>query len=413
MAADTVAKAPRPELGMWRYKRNEENSGEEEENRFCVFVCLQVARKSVLDQLNHILFSDDQIPDYIILINTTDWQGQVCLSVCLPVCLPVCNVCVPSCNCNSQTPPPVKVVLGGDQSYLSTVLGCFVEQLASKTPDWLSYFRFLILPIGAHPLAKYLAALDSKFSALFMDASWRELFGRLEPPPLDVVGVAGRVSQYLSGASVSHLCPISEAMLTCKHKSPDDDSCQKFVPFIGMVNVGIVEQKLHYSTSVLLSFVSFPSPPFLLLSFSSPPSSTPPSPSTSGVGEAAGLQVDYWTQGGGGGGGERKMKSSLKSRCLQVSRISGGEQLSITVVTKEKNKKVMFLSKKMKEKEAESRSQLIEGINRLICTSKHQHTLRVSIDGVEWNDVKFFQLAAQWPTHVKHFPVGLFGYSKP
>ena len=37
---------------------------------------------------------------------------------------------------------------------------------------------------GAHPLAKYLAALDSKFSALFMDASWRELFGRLEPPPL-------------------------------------------------------------------------------------------------------------------------------------------------------------------------------------------------------------------------------------
>lgn len=39
--------------------------------------------------------------------------------------------------------------------------------------------------------------------------------------------------------------------------------------------------------------------------------------------------------------------------------------------------------------------------------------LRVCIDGVEWNDVKFFQLAAQWPTHVKHFPVGVFGYSKP
>ena len=37
----------------------------------------------------------------------------------------------------------------------------------------------------------------------------------------------------------------------------------------------------------------------------------------------------------------------------------------------------------------------------------------VSIDGVEWNDVKFFQLAAQWPTHVKHFPVGVFGYTKP
>uniref|UniRef100_A0A8C5QSX5 Phosphofurin acidic cluster sorting protein 1/2 C-terminal domain-containing protein n=1 Tax=Leptobrachium leishanense TaxID=445787 RepID=A0A8C5QSX5_9ANUR len=69
--------------------------------------------------------------------------------------------------------------------------------------------------------------------------------------------------------------------------------------------------------------------------------------------------------------------------------------------------------KKPKEKEAESRSQVIEGISRLICTAKNQNTmLKVTIDGMEWNDVKFFQLAAQWPTHVKQFPVGIFGYTK-
>ncbi|XP_054483038.1 phosphofurin acidic cluster sorting protein 1-like [Anoplopoma fimbria] len=387
----------------------------------------QVARKSVLDQLNHILFSDDQIPDSIILINTTDWQGQYLSELLFdqPIVCTVSSADVQAafsavisriqrfCNCNSQTPPTVKVAVGGDQSYLSTVLSCFVEQLASKTPDWLSYVRFLILPVGPHPLAKYLAALDSKFNSLFMDAGWRELFGRMEPPPLDPVGVAARVSQYLSGAAVSHLCPISEAMLTCKHKSPDDDSCQKFVPFIGLVNVGIVEQNLR-SISVDSDDIILGSPP----SQSGAPislTSTPPlSPSTSCPGEVMGLQVDYWSSPGGGGG-EVGMKNTLKSnfRCLQVSRISGGELMSMTVVTKEKNKKVMFLSKKMKEKEAESRSQLIEGISRLICTSKHQHTLRVSIDGVEWNDVKFFQLAAQWPTHVKHFPVGIFSYNKP
>lgn len=101
----------------------------------------------------------------------------------------------------------------------------------------------------------------------------------------------------------------------------------------------------------------------------------------------------------------------------------------------------MFLSKKPKEKDLEPKSQVIEGITRLICTAKHQNTmlrgegrrqphgatgaraggwgcasppplLSVSIDGVEWNDVKFFQLAAQWPTHVKYLPVGIFGYSK-
>lgn len=56
-----------------------------------------------------------------------------------------------------------------------------------------------------------------------------------------------------------------------------------------------------------------------------------------------GLQVDYWSSQGGGG--ERKkeigMKNTLKSnfRCLQVSRLSGGELMSMTVVMKEKNKK--------------------------------------------------------------------------
>lgn len=48
-----------------------------------------------------------------------------------------------------------------------------------------------------------------------------------------------------------------------------------------------------------------------------------------------------------------------------------------------------------------------------ICIVFFIYSSLVTIDGVEWNDVKFFQLAAQWPTHVKHFPVGIFGYTKP
>lgn len=59
---------------------------------------------------------------------------------------PHINPC--SCNCNAQTPPTMKVAVAGDQSYLSTILRFFVEQLANKTPDWLSYIRFLVIPIG-------------------------------------------------------------------------------------------------------------------------------------------------------------------------------------------------------------------------------------------------------------------------
>lgn len=132
---------------------------------------------------------------------------------------------------------------------------------------------------------------------------------------------------------------------------------------------------------------------------------------------------------------EMGIKNTLKSnfRSLQVSRIpSTGElvppsTMAMTVVTKEKNKKgkptlgcslplgpqsfvqrvggnpadvaqqgsvsalgqggdiltgsvwpwspVMFLSKKPKEKDLEPKSQVIEGITRLICTAKHQNTM--------------------------------------
>ncbi|CAB1344777.1 unnamed protein product [Coregonus sp. 'balchen'] len=161
-------------------------------------IAVQVPRKSVYDQLNQILISDEQLPESIILINTIDWQGQYLSEILHEHSQPI--VCTISgadvhaafntivtriqrfCNCNAQTPPTIKVAVAGDQSYLSTILRCFVEQLANKTPDWLSYIRFLVIPVGTHPLAKHMSSFDSKFNNIFMDAGWRDLFGRLEAP---------------------------------------------------------------------------------------------------------------------------------------------------------------------------------------------------------------------------------------
>ncbi|TNN61333.1 Phosphofurin acidic cluster sorting protein 1 [Liparis tanakae] len=413
----------------------------------------------LMAQLNQILISDERLPESIILINTVEWQGQYVSELLHEQGQPIVSTCSAAdvqaafntivtriqrfCNCNAQTPPTMKVAVAGDQSYLSTILRFFVEQLANKTPDWLSYIRFLVIPIGSHPLAKYVASFDSRFNSIFMDTAWRELFCRTERPASDNIDVAGRVVQYLVGANVSHQFPISEAMLTYKQKSPDEDSCQKFVPFIGVVKVGIVEQSLSTSMDsddamgVNTSIVSSPTPPsagpYGKEIGGTPPQSPSVSTALSGTGspcsgsEVMGLQVDYWTWQGpekkkDGDKRDVGLKNTLKSnfRSLQVSRLPcGGEltpppSMAMTVVTKEKNKKVIFLSKKPKEKDLDSKSQVIDGISRLICTAKHQHTmLRVTIDGVEWNDVKFFQLAAQWPTHVKHFPVGIFGYTKP
>ncbi|KAM9007956.1 phosphofurin acidic cluster sorting protein 2 isoform 7-T7 [Ara ararauna] len=384
---------------------------------------LQIPRKTVYDQLNHILVSDDQLPENIILVNTSDWQGQYLSDVLQKHTLPVVCTCSPAdiqaafstivsriqryCNCNSQPPNPIKIAVAGAQNYLSAVLRLFVEQLSHKTPDWLGYMRFLIIPL-------------------------------VQETP-DVVS---RITQYIAGANCAHQLPIAEAMLTYKQKSPDEESSQKFIPFVGVVKVGIVEQSsatsgdsddaAPSSSSVLSS-----TPPSVSPAVKEASPTPPSSPSVTGsfssssqsIGaELMGLQVDYWIAAppvDRKRDPEKKDPSATKNtlkctfRSLQVSRLpASGEiattpTMSMTVVTKEKNKKVMFLPKKTKDKEVESKSQCIEGISRLICTAKHQQNmLRVLIDGVEWNDVKFFQLAAQWSSHVKHFPICVFGHSK-
>uniref|UniRef100_A0A2I3G354 Phosphofurin acidic cluster sorting protein 2 n=1 Tax=Nomascus leucogenys TaxID=61853 RepID=A0A2I3G354_NOMLE len=358
-----------------------------------------------------------------------------------------------SCNCNSQPPTPVKIAVAGAQHYLSAILRLFVEQLSHKTPDWLGYMRFLVIPLGSHPVARYLGSVDYRYNNFFQDLAWRDLFNKLEAQSAvqDTPDIVSRITQYIAGANCAHQLPIAEAMLTYKQKSltvcflalsPDEESSQKFIPFVGVVKVGIVEPSSATSGD---SDDAAPSGSGALSS--TPPSTspaakeaspTPPSsPSVSGglsspsqgVGaELMGLQVDYWTAAqpvDRKRDAEKKdlpvTKNTLKCtfRSLQVSRLpSSGEAaatptMSMTVVTKEKNKKVMFLPKKAKDKDVESKSQCIEGISRLICTARQQQNmLRVLIDGVECSDVKFFQLAAQWSSHVKHFPICIFGHSK-
>uniref|UniRef100_A0AAQ4R6C1 Phosphofurin acidic cluster sorting protein 2 n=1 Tax=Gasterosteus aculeatus aculeatus TaxID=481459 RepID=A0AAQ4R6C1_GASAC len=423
---------------------------------------LQIPRKTVYDQLNHILVSDNHLPDSIILVNTSDWQGQVrntCTSprVILPLLpsqylsdmlqnhhLPVVCTCTTAdiqaafntivsriqrfCNCNSQTPIPIKIAVAGAQHYLSAVLRLFVDHLSHKTPDWLGYMRFLIIPLGAHPVSKYLGTIDYRYNSLFQDAAWRDLFHKPEAPVIAQQNpdVVSRVTQYMVGANGAHQLPIAEAMLTYKQKSPDEDSCQKFIPFIGMVKVGLVEQTSATSgdsddAAPLASSLLSSTPPQVSPALKEASPTPPSSPSvTTSQGELMGLQVDYWAAPTERKKDMEKRDSSSKNtlkcnfRSLQVSRLPlGGTEpspqptMSMTVVTKEKNKKVMFLPKKSKDKEVESKSQVIEGISRLICTAKHQQTM---LRGKR-PCCPFFQLAAQWSSHVKHFPIGIFGHT--
>ncbi|XP_053892761.1 uncharacterized protein LOC128841594 isoform X7 [Malaclemys terrapin pileata] len=179
---------------------------------------LQIPRKTVYDQLNHILISDDQLPENIILVNTSDWQGQFLSDVLQKHTLPVVCTCSSAdvqaafstivsriqryCNCNSQPPNPIKIAVAGAQNYLSAVLRLFVEQLSHKTPDWLSYMRFLIIPLGSHPVAKYLGSVDYRYNNFFQDLAWRDLFNKLEAQTTALMKNRPRSSFPLLGQSL-------------------------------------------------------------------------------------------------------------------------------------------------------------------------------------------------------------------
>uniref|UniRef100_A0ACB8EBG2 Phosphofurin acidic cluster sorting protein 2 n=1 Tax=Sphaerodactylus townsendi TaxID=933632 RepID=A0ACB8EBG2_9SAUR len=197
---------------------------------------LQIPRKTVYDQLNHILISDDHLPENIILVNSSDWQGQFLSDVLQKHALPVVCTCSPAdiqaafstivsriqryCNCNSQPPNPIKIAIAGAQNYLSAVLRLFVEHLSHKTPDWLSYMRFLVIPVGTHPVAQYLGSVDYRYNNFFQDLSWRDLFNKLEAQGAvqESPDIVSRITQYIAGANCAHQLPIAEAMLTYKQK---------------------------------------------------------------------------------------------------------------------------------------------------------------------------------------------------
>ncbi|XP_054565648.1 phosphofurin acidic cluster sorting protein 2-like [Eptesicus fuscus] len=410
---------------------------------------LQIPRKTVYDQLNHILISSDCLPENIILISTSDRQGQFLSDVLQQHMLPVVCTCSMVdvqeafssiiswiqryCNCNTEAPMPVKIAVAGAQHYFSTVLRVFVEQLSHKNPDWLGYMRFLVIPLGSHPVASYLGSVDYRYNHLFQDLAWQDMFNNVEAQS-SVQNIVSRITEYITGASCVHQLPIAEAMLISKPKSPGKLSSQKFIPFVGAVKVGIVEPISATSGD---TDDAVPSCSNMLLSttreashnptFSSSVSGGLPSSIQGASAELMELQVDYWMAvqpTNRKRNGEKEdlptTKNTLQStfRSLQVSRLpSSGEDagtptMSMIVVTKEKKKKVMFLPKKDKGKDLVSKSQCIQGIGRLVCSAKNQENRqRVLIDGVEWNDVTFFQLAAQWSSHVKHFPICIFGHS--
>uniref|UniRef100_A0ABD2VZS2 Phosphofurin acidic cluster sorting protein 2 n=1 Tax=Trichogramma kaykai TaxID=54128 RepID=A0ABD2VZS2_9HYME len=431
-------------------------------------------RKALVEQLGRVL-PDDALPDSVCLVSLSDPGGAVLAARLQEAQLRVLTTASPAdvratftcliarlqkfCNSSAKPPTAIRVVVAGGDGFVNTVLRYYVDLLGFKPPDWQNYLRFLIVPLGSNSLSKYLASVDGQYAKLFGD-EWREFAERdsnsssllMQATTNDV---ANRVVEYLAQADSTLMLPIAEAMVTYRET---DDSSQIFVPFINDVRVGCPESSAsasvdldenNYNSGLLPSsndrmIGSPPSvPPASSLPLGSTPARlTPPSspnvgqqPQRGGGGVGGGnadaggnsggpivwepvdLQLDYWGKAAALG---EKGKSSLRQafKVLHVQRLAApgeapGQYLYMSYMTKEKKQKIMRLGKKKeKEKENEPKSQQVDGVTRLICSAKTQNIpLRVCIDGTDWYGVKFFQLSAQWQTHIKNFPVATLGYT--
>ncbi|KAL2725691.1 phosphofurin acidic cluster sorting protein 2 isoform X1 [Vespula maculifrons] len=390
-------------------------------------------RKALVEQLSRVL-PDDSLPEAVSLVSLADPGGAVLaarlqernhkvLTTASPADIRATFTCLVTriqkfCNSSAKPPSPVKVVIAGGDSFVNAVLRHYVELLSFKPPDWQNYLRFLVVPLGSNTLSKYLSSVDAKYSVLFGD-EWKEL---LEREGGGASEGAARVSEYVAATNSTLPLPIAEAMVTYRET---DDSSQIFIPFVNDVRVGCPDSSSSTSVDLEESNITMsgspPSLPPAGLPIPPPGRLTPPSSPNVGQPVREGwepveLQLDYWSKQTQGDKGKNTLRQAF--RVLHVQRLpplgeAPGHHLSMNYTTKEKKQKIMRLGKKKeKEKENEPKNQTVDGVTRLICSAKtHNIPLRVSIDGTEWYSVKFFQLSAQWQTHIKTFPLALFEYT--
>ncbi|KAK0164559.1 hypothetical protein PV328_003174 [Microctonus aethiopoides] len=389
-------------------------------------------RKALVEQLTRVL-PDDLLPEAVSLVSLVDQGGAVLaaklqernlrvLTTASPADIRATFTCLIAriqkfCNSSAKPPAPIKVVIAGGDSFVNAVLRHYVDLLSFRPPDWQNYLKFLIVPLGSNTLSKYLGSIDSKYAILFGD-EWKELMEREGGGASEG---AARVAEYLAIMGPTLLLPIAEAMVTYRET---DDSSQIFIPFLNDVRVGCPDSSTSASVDLDESGMAVSgSPPSLpppTLPIPPPGRLTPPSsPNVSQPRdgwEPVELQLDYWSKPSLGDKGKSTLRQAF--RALHVQRLPAmgenpGQHLFMNYTTKEKKQKIMRLGKKKeKEKENEPKSQAVDGVTRLICSAKtHNIPLRVTIDGTEWYGVKFFQLSAQWQTHIKTFPVGMLVYS--
>uniref|UniRef100_A0A2K6W7J4 Phosphofurin acidic cluster sorting protein 1 n=1 Tax=Onchocerca volvulus TaxID=6282 RepID=A0A2K6W7J4_ONCVO len=321
------------------------------------------------------------------------------------------------CNSSSTSPPCTILGVIGSEKLISFVLRTYVESLQDKSAEWINFLRFCVITLPSNPLGKVLQAGSGGMCAL------SELF--VKNPDEFIMCELRAFSEKLKNMpeEAFRKLPIGEAMLQLHSKAlADEKESSQFVPFLSEVRVGQFEEDIENCTVSARFNVEAQGV------FGVQQLSPPLTPHNIKISDPQDLLIEYWipnnqnneggansgTSGGNAGAVKREpqfLKYSIRSafRSFAVFRKPFSAFLSFEFIKGRRRDKMLhkFGMKKVQRNDSEGQNsvQCINNVARLICSGKHP--LTVSIDGCVWSEIRFFQISAQWQTHVKYFPVYL------
>ncbi|VDK84394.1 unnamed protein product [Litomosoides sigmodontis] len=315
------------------------------------------------------------------------------------------------CNSSSTSPPCTVLGIIGSEKLVNFVLRAYVESLQDKSGEWINFLRFCVVTLPS-------SSLDSALQS-GSTCALSELF--MKNPDELVLSELKAFSEKLQNIpeGTFRKLPIGEAMLQLDSKAlSDEKESSQFVPFLSEVRVGQFEEDME---SCIMSMRLNEETQG---AFGVQQLSPPLTPHNIRISDSQDLLIEYWIPNNqnndgsagsiGGASGTMKrepqfLKCSIRSafRLFAVFRKPFSALLSFQFVKERRRDKMLhkFGMKKVQRNELEAQNsvQCISNVARLICSGKHP--LTVSIDGCVWSEIRFFQISAQWQTHVKYFPV--------
>jgi hypothetical protein len=260
---------------------------------------------------------------------------------------------------------PLSVMIVGDDKDVSDVVRPFLEIAAKKRRTWQAV-EFWLVPIGRQrELANQIASHDATYRALFFAPDWLEFFqpGTVRDAPMHAA-IAARIAQYALEARATRAFQIAEALLTVNKAGGGEGNLQLTVPVLRQVSIGQRDSN-----------------------------------------ETLPVRLDYWASS------EKKRdkeeKKELKSfQFVAVQRLgsSQGDLLSLTV---QKAGKKGGLARKMITGGKDADALLTANVSKALVASEKEPFV-VTIDDVEWPNVKFASLDPRWAGHVKQLAIQAF-----